>query len=81
MVQIGTISPKPQMNGSPEDPPTCHDVIDKPIRLIIRLLFGFASDSICQTQQNHQQMVRFAMLSLCRPTSWVAMPLGTMWYN
>ena len=26
-------------------------VVDKPARLIIRLLFGFVSDSVCQAQQ------------------------------
>ena len=25
--------------------------LDKPARLIIRLLFGFVSDSVCQAQQ------------------------------
>ena len=32
--------------------------LDKPARLIIRLLFGFGSDSVCQAQQKLKQILR-----------------------
>ena len=76
MVQIGTISPKPQMNGSPEDPPTCHDVTDKPSRHIVRLLFGVASDSICQTQQNHQRILRWQCCHNVVQLGWMGNGIG-----
>ena len=49
---------------------------DKPARVIIRLLFGFASNSICQTQQKHQQIVKQDVKSIgdkvsCTMCTWM----------